>query len=75
MFLPSSVPISIPVDKVGSVLGLSSSAERVVAVCGCVDCGRDNLELRFNGGRGWSVTPNAGNGIPDRTHANGEVLE
>jgi hypothetical protein len=65
-----------PVDKVGSgSTFVVSHREGSWLVCGCVDCARDNLELRVQrrGGRQRHAKCPL-NGFPDRPDANGEVL-
>src|SRR5262249_33287895 len=45
-------------------------------VCGCVDCARDNLELRVHRRGGWEHHPKCQlNSLPGCPDANGEVLE
>src|SRR5215468_10081675 len=70
-------PYIDPVDKVGSGIGLVvSQLNGSWPVCGCVDCARDNLELRIQRRRGQARHAKCPlNGLPDGSNANGEVLE
>src|ERR1700730_9948368 len=75
--LPVISPYIDPVHKVGSGIGLVVSQRNGSwPVCGCVDCARDNLELRIQRRRGRERHAKCPlNGLPDRPNANGEVLE